>query len=133
MCVLSCLHVIGPELTSIPGGGMPTSQNRTKWPVKGGALAFQPGWFQGHATAFIYVNLGLGETPANMSLSMVPAFQLVGPTKDPYPGTMCLPQVPLPANVTVSKGDLATIQVIETAVHGAALYNVRCLLSQVSV
>ncbi|EXJ92704.1 hypothetical protein A1O3_01256 [Capronia epimyces CBS 606.96] len=106
-----------------PCGGMPTSQNRTKWPVKGGAIAFQPGWFPGHGTAFIYINLGLGTIPANMSLVMVSGIQLIGPTKDPYPGTFCLPQVPLPANVSVKAGDNATIQVIETAVHGAALYN----------
>jgi hypothetical protein len=42
-----------------------------------------------------------------------------------YNGTFCLPQVPLPANYTPKIGDNATIQVIETAQHGAALYNVR--------
>lgn len=105
------------------------SSNRTKWPVRGGALAIQPGWFQGHATAFFYINIGFGEIPLNMSFNMVPAFQIVGPTKDPYPGTFCLPQVPLPANTTVQPGDKATIQIIETAVHGAALYNVRHHLS----
>ncbi|EHY60482.1 hypothetical protein HRR83_000240 [Exophiala dermatitidis] len=106
-----------------PCGGMPTSTNRTKWPVKGGAVAFQPGWFPGHGTAFIYINLGLGTVPANMSLVMVNGIQIIGPTKDPYPGTFCLPQVPLPANISVNVGDNATIQLIETAVHGAALYN----------
>ena len=110
---------------------MPMSQNRTKWPVKGGAVAIQPGWFQGHATAFFYINLGIGEAPINMSLNMVPAFQIVGPTRDPYPGTFCLPQVPLPVNLTVNVGDKATIQVIETAIHGAALYNV-CSISVIS-
>ena len=98
-----------------PCGGMPTSTNRTKWPVHGGAVAIQPGWFQGHATAFFYINMGFGT---------VPPFEIVGPTKNPYPGTFCLPQVPLPANTTVNIGDNATIQIIETAVHGAALYNV---------
>lgn len=106
-----------------PCGGMPTSTNRTLWPIGGGALALQPGWFQGHATAFFYVNLGFGTNPPNMSNPMVPAFQIVGPTKQPYPGTFCLPQVPLPANASVKVGDNATIQVIETAVHGAALFN----------
>lgn len=103
---------------------MPTSQNRTKWPVGGGAISLQPGWFQGHATAFIYINLGLGSTPPNMSHPMVPPFQIVGPSNDPYPGTICLPQVLLPTGVSPKVGDLATIQVIETAKHGAALYNV---------
>jgi len=106
-----------------PCGGMPTSTNRTKWPIGGGALALQPGWFQGHATALFYVNLGYGTVPPNMSNPMIPAFQIVGPTKDPYPGTFCLPQVPLPVNASVNVGDNATIQIIETAVHGAALYN----------
>jgi hypothetical protein len=106
------------------GGGMPTSTNRTKWPVGGGAVAIQPGWFQGHQTALIYINLGLGTVPPNMSHPMVPPFQITGPTNNPYPGTICLPQVPLPANITVKPGDHATIQVIETAKHGAALYNV---------
>ena len=105
------------------GGGMPTSQNRTKWPLKGGAVAFQPGWFPGHGTAFIYINLGLGTTPQNMSNVMLNGVQIIGPTKDPYPGTFCFPQVPLPANLTVNVGDNATIQLIEAAVHGAALYN----------
>ena len=103
---------------------MPRSTNRTKWPVNGGALAFQPGWFPGHATALIYVNLGFGETPPNMSHPVVSPFQITGPTNNPYPGTVCLPQVPLPANISVSPGDYATIQVVETAKHGAALYNV---------
>lgn len=106
------------------------TSNRTFWPVTGGAIAFQPGWFQGHSTAFIYVNMGLGTEgpdhgPANMSLAMVPPFQIIGPSKNPFPGTMCLPQVPLPANVHVKVGDNATIQVVELALHGASLFSVR--------
>lgn len=91
----------------------------------------QPGWFQGHATAFMYINLGLGvdgpdNGPQNFSFPMIPVFQITGPSKGPYPGEFCLPQVPLPANLTVQKGDLATIQVVEVAVHGASLFNVSC-------
>jgi len=111
-----------------PCGGMPTTTNRTLWPLKGGAIAIQPGWFQGHATAFFYINLGFGTDgpgggPPNMSFPMTSVFQIVGPDKNPYPGTFCLPQVPLPANTTVNVGDNATIQVVETAIHGAALYS----------
>lgn len=108
---------------------MPFSANRTLWPLTGGALAVQPGWFQGHATAFMYVNLGDGSAPQNYSLPMVPVFQITGPTRQPYPGTICLPQVPLPANYTAVLGGNATIQVVETAVHGAALYNVSGFLA----
>lgn len=112
------------------GGGIGTTKNRTYWPTAGGAVAFQPGWFQGHAQALLYVNLGLGTDgpdngPPNMSLPMVPPFQLLGPSNSPYPGTVCLPQVPLPEGVEVKAGDEATIQVIELAQHGAALYSVR--------
>ena len=102
---------------------MRTSTNRTKWPVQGGAVAFQPGWFQGHASAYIYINLGYGSVPPNMSNPMLNGVQIVGPSKEPYPGTFCFPQVPLPANASVKVGDHATIQLIETAIHGASLYN----------
>lgn len=108
---------------------MRTTTNRTLWPIHGGAIAIQPGWFQGHATAFFYMNLGFGTDgpdngPVNMSFPMTSVMQIVGPSKNPYPGTFCLPQVPLPANTTVNVGDNATIQVVETAIHGAALYSV---------
>ena len=106
------------------GGGMEISKNRTKWPVKGGAVGFQPGWFNGHSSAFMYINLGEGTVPENYSLIMQPVFQIIGPQNDIYEGSVCLPQVPLPANYTAKVGDHATIQVIELAQHGAALYNV---------
>ncbi|KAK4117087.1 hypothetical protein N656DRAFT_700034 [Canariomyces notabilis] len=115
-----------------PCGGMEATANRTYWPTVGGAIAFQPGWFQGHATAMIYINMGFGTEgpelgpkggPPNMSFPMITPFQILGPTKNPYPGTVCLPQVPLPANTVVKPGDNATIQVVELAVHGAALYS----------
>lgn len=107
---------------------MPTTTNRTYWPTTGGTVAFQPGWFQGHATAFIYVNLGFGTDgpdggPPNMSNPMNPPFQILGPSKNPYPGTVCLPQVPLPVGTTVNPGDNATIQIVELAVHGASLFS----------
>lgn len=107
---------------------MPMSTNRTLWPVVGGAVAFQPGWFPGHRVGFIYVNIGItlpGElAPRNMSFNVVPPFQIVGPSNEMYDGTICLPQVPLPANANLKVGDNITIQVVETAQHGASLYNV---------
>ena len=107
---------------------MPLTENRTLWPVTGGAVAIQPGWFQGHATAYFYINLGEGTLPTNMSLPMVPVFEITGPTRQEYAGGFCLPQVPLPAGYVANIGDNATIQVVETAVHGAALYSVSLLL-----
>ena len=107
---------------------MPMSTNRTKWPVGGGAIAIQPAWFPGHETGFIYMNMGHGTIPPNMSNPMIKPFQIGGPTNLPYPGTFCLPQVPLPQGWTVKVGDNATIQVVLAAKHGAALYNVRPFL-----
>lgn len=112
-----------------PCGGLRTTTNRTNWPLNGGAIAIQPGWFQGHATAFFYINIGFGTNgpdggPPNMSFPLVPVFQINGPSRDPFPGTFCLPQVPLPKNYDAAKiGDNATIQVVETAIHGASLYS----------
>ncbi|KAI5918465.1 hypothetical protein F4810DRAFT_573338 [Camillea tinctor] len=111
-----------------PCGGTTLTTNRTYWPTTGGAIAFQPGWFQGHNTAFLYVNLGVGTDgpdggPGNMSNPMVSPFQLLGPSNGPYPGTVCLPQVPVPANMHFNAGDNATIQVVEIAQHGAALFS----------
>ena len=101
------------------------SENRTKWPVTGGAIGLQPGWFNGHAQALMYINLGEGNNPNNYSLVMQPMFGITGPSNQLYDGSVCLPQVPLPANFTAEIGQNATIQVIESAQHGAALYNVR--------
>ncbi|KAL5614288.1 hypothetical protein BROUX41_004398 [Berkeleyomyces rouxiae] len=110
-----------------PCGGLATTTNRTYWPTTGGAVAFQPGWFQGHQLANLHINLGLGTDgpdggPPNMSYTMLRDVQLVGPSNTPYPGTVCFPQVPMPVNVSVKAGDRATIQVVEQAQHGAALY-----------
>ncbi|KAH6617634.1 hypothetical protein F5144DRAFT_596597 [Chaetomium tenue] len=106
-----------------PCGGLPVTTNRTHWPIGGGAVAFQPGWFTGHASALIYINIGLGEQPENYSQPIV-KFHLQGPTDNPYPGSVCLPQLTLPDDVRkqVKSGDLATIQVIEAAKHGAGLF-----------
>ncbi|KAL2053652.1 hypothetical protein ABVK25_005956 [Lepraria finkii] len=106
-----------------PCGGMPMSSNRTKWPVGGGAVGVQPGWFQGHSMALMYINLGDGTVPQNYSLPMQTVFGIMGPNNTAYIGSICIPQVPLPANYTAVVGNNATIQIIETAQHGAALYN----------
>lgn len=114
--------------TLVTGGGMPQSTNRSLWPVSGGALSFQPGWFPGHSKALIYVNIGIqapGDlAPPNMSHPVVPPFQIVGPDNTYYSGSVCLPQIGMPANLSLQIGQNITLQIIETAQHGAALYNV---------
>jgi hypothetical protein len=110
---------------------MPQSTNRTKWPVHGGSLSIQPGWFPGHSFAMFYVNIGITEpghlAPRNMSHPVVPPFQLVGPSNVEYPGQFCLTQIGMPKNLDLQVGTNITIQVIELAQHGAALYNVSWL------
>lgn len=114
-----------------PGGGMPMTTNRTKWPYGGGALSVQPGWFPGHKRALFYVNIGIQEqgqsAPPNYSHPVVGPFEVTGPNNSQYDGQFCLPQVRMPANLSLAVGDNITIQVIETAQHGAALYSVRIL------
>ena len=107
---------------------MPQSNNRTFWPVDGGAVSIQPGWFPGHDKALFYINMGIQErgqlAPSDLSHSLLPPFQILGPSAQEYPGQFCLPQVPIPANMSLGVGDNITLQVIESAQHGAALYNV---------
>jgi len=94
--------------------------------MTGGKIQIIPGWNSGHPTAFFYVNMGYGTHPVNQSNPMVGVFQITGPSRDAYPGSFCLQQVPLPVNATelgLRPGDNATIQVIQVALHGASLYN----------
>lgn len=110
-----------------PCAGLPVGQNRTKWPMNGGNIQIIPGWNAGHPTAFFYVNMGYGNKPVNHSNPMTGVFQITGPSRDAYPGSFCLRQVPLPVNATewagLKPGDNVTIQVIQVALHGASLYN----------
>ncbi|KAK0277895.1 hypothetical protein LTR35_009731 [Friedmanniomyces endolithicus] len=112
-----------------PCGGMPQTNNRSSWPISGGALSVQPGWFPGHSKAQIYVNIGIQEmgalAPPNMSHPVVPPFEITGPNNNYYPGQWCIPQIGMPANVSLQVGQNITLQVIELAQHGAALYSVR--------
>ena len=107
---------------------MPVTQNRTKWPVSGGAVSVQPGWYQGHDTASIYINIGVTEAgtaaPASISQPLIQPFQIVGPNNFGYSSQFCLPHVSIPTDLGLQVGDNITLQVIETAQHGAPLYNV---------
>lgn len=107
---------------------MPQTTNRTKWPVHGGAVSVQPGWFPGHSNALIYINIGINEpghvAPRNMSHPIHPVFSIQGPNNQEYPGQFCIPQLGMPPNLDLQVGDNITIQVVELAQHGAALYSV---------
>lgn len=60
----------------------------------------------------------------NYSTPLWPPFEIEGPTDNPYPGTVCLPQVDIPPSLGVEVGQNATIQIIEAAVHGAGMFSV---------
>jgi hypothetical protein len=97
------------------GGGISLTTNRTLWPVTGGTIAVQPGWFQGHSLAFFRINLGLGTGgpgggPLRMDIAILPLFQMVGPSNNPFPGTMCFPNITVPETTGVKVGDNATIR-----------------------
>lgn len=74
------------------------------------------------------MNIGIIESgmqaPPNYSHPVVGPLEVTGPNNTQYPGQFCYPQVRMPANVTLSVGQNITIQVIEIAQHGAALYSV---------
>lgn len=61
--------------------------------------------------------------------TIVDAWQLLGPSNGPYPGTLCIPEIEVPGNLGVKAGDEATIQVVELATHGASLFAVCPLAS----
>ncbi|KXT18036.1 hypothetical protein AC579_4572 [Pseudocercospora musae] len=110
-----------------PCGGMPLTHNRSLWPVTGGAISVQPGWFPGHKKALFYINIGISSPgefspPPHYMNNLVQAFQIIGPTNTVYMAQFCLPDVRIPADLGLNKGDNVTIQVIETAQHGASLY-----------
>jgi hypothetical protein len=125
--LLSCsLLTISPLCL---GGGMPLSTNRTNWPVGGGAISIAPGLAPGFKNSFIYINIAKTEAnalaPGNFSRLAMPPLAITGRDDlNPWPGQFCLPQVPMPAGVQFNVGDLATIQVVQVAANGQAVYNV---------
>lgn len=73
----------------------------------------------------MYMNIWLGEEPDDYTV-LRPVFRILGPSDNPYPGTICLPQISLPSGVAPSSGDVATIQVVQTLKSGASLFSVSC-------
>lgn len=92
--------------------------NRTLWPLTGGSVNAD----LHHPWTYLFINLGLGTTYPAFNLSLTR--QLLNVTGN---GTFCLPQLTLPAGVSVSDGQNASIQVVTVGQSGSALYNVRIL------
>lgn len=100
---------IYPCANATPGAG-PT----TDWPLDGGALKLD----LHHAWTYVFVNLGLGTDVSSFNISLTPEFW-----NSTGNGTLCVPKVPLPADLEVKDGDLASIQVVTVGDTGSALYN----------
>lgn len=77
----------------------------------------------------LQVNLGMGTDgpdggPLEMSNQIVPKFGILGPSNNPFPGTICLENISVPTDIGVKAGVNATIQIVMSAQHGAALFSV---------
>ena len=78
-------------------------------------MSFEPS----HPWALTYVNLALGgDNTTTFNISLVEGFNQTGN------GTFCFPKLVLPADLSVSEGTNASLQVIQLSVTGSALYNV---------
>ncbi|KAK3936416.1 hypothetical protein QBC46DRAFT_296258 [Diplogelasinospora grovesii] len=96
----------------VPGGLSTT--NRTDWPLTGGSLKLD----LHHPWTYVFVNLGLGENVTNFNYTLTPNFW-----NETGNGTLCIPSMPLPADLTVTDGTKASLQVVTLGDSGSALYN----------
>ncbi|KAG9245421.1 hypothetical protein BJ878DRAFT_501590 [Calycina marina] len=89
--------------------------NRTEWPLTGGSIALD----LGHAWTYAFINVGLGtDYPVtNYSLTNDRPLNITGK------GDLCMEKLDLPAGLTVTDGQNATIQVVTVGETGTALYN----------
>ncbi|KAL7271061.1 18S rRNA pseudouridine methyltransferase [Rhizina undulata] len=90
-----------------------SANNRTAWPFDGGALVFTTN----QSNAQTYVNLGLGNDVTRLNIVLVPPFNQTGS------GTFCFPRIPIPADLNITAGTNASIQVIQLSATSGALYN----------
>lgn len=104
----------------MPGANINTTEesnsNRTLWPLDGGSLLIH---FH-HPWTYVSFNLGLGANTSTFSISLNP--MLFNETGN---GTICIPKYTLPADLGISDGMEASLQVITIGDSGTALYNVR--------
>jgi hypothetical protein len=104
----------------MPGANINTTEesnsNRTLWPLDGGSLVIE---FH-HPWTYVSFNLGLGANTSTFNISLNP--MLLNETGN---GTICIPKYTLPADLGISDGMEASLQVITIGDSGTALYNVR--------
>lgn len=95
-----------------------STNNRTLWPLKGGSLNVD---FH-HPFTYVFINLGVGSNVTNFNISLNAL-----PLNETGNGTLCLPQLVLPAGLNLQDGTNASLQISTVGPEGTALYNVRNL------
>lgn len=99
-----------------PCGGYTQTQNRTNVSLTGFPVSVE----LGHTESLFQVILAIGtEAGDNFDTVILPTIQEFGP------GDFCLPNVIIPADLNITDGTNASIQVITNAHSGGGLYNVR--------
>ena len=81
---------------TFPCAGINTTNNRTTWPVTGGSLVLD----LHHPWTYFWINLGFGDVVASFNISLTPNL----PYNETGNGTLCLPEVPIPAEAGVKEG-----------------------------
>lgn len=98
------------------GGESAISPNRTSVSTTSLPIALT----MGHDRTVIQVLLGLGNDVGDaFNIVLEPTFAQVGL------GNFCLPHVLIPANLNITEGMNATVQVVTDGEGGGGLYNVR--------
>lgn len=100
-----------------PCAGAPaTPNNRTAVPLTGG-LSLKLDLH--HSWTYVFVNLGLGDNvTTNFNVTLTPSL-----TNTTGKGSLCIPNLPYPANFRPTEGQAGSLQIITADYKGAALYN----------
>lgn len=111
------LSLLKASTKNLSGAGVnqTASTNRTIWPLLGGSVDLH----LHHPWTYVFINLGFGTDYPSFNMTLTE--QLLNVTGN---GTLCLPQVTLPAGVNPVDGQNATLQVVTSGMSGSALYNV---------
>ncbi|KAK4129687.1 hypothetical protein N657DRAFT_630523 [Parathielavia appendiculata] len=100
-----------------PCAGVPgnlTDRPITPWPLSGGSLKLD----LHHPWTYIFINLGLGSDVSNFNYTLTNPFW-----NETGNGTLCVPKLALPADLPVTDGSQASLQVVTVGDDGNALYN----------
>jgi hypothetical protein len=103
------------DQATFPCGGYQQTQDRTSVPLGSIPISME----LGHTENIISVFLAVGnEVGSSFNIELQPTIQEFGP------GDFCFPAVPVPADLNITEGTNATVQVVTNAHSGGGLYNV---------